>query len=386
LVLPSVFLTAMAPVAGFVAPTLSEVTSWDQDTLMDASKGNTVVHLRALAKDLQLLPDKNDNARGDRAGQAFNKLELVQLLLAYKIRVTLAGDTRGEDSPPNADGFANNMHVDYRENDGAEWQAAVITAISSHTPPLAAAVYTIVLDAGGQVNGVASTLLRQREGRSVDGPPPFAVGDVVDYHSGAGAEWKSVMIATVSSGADKTYDILMEHVGLIENVATNLLRRRQRASPGLVEGAPAPIIVLGSSVSLRTSQGPGKQVGTVVDINVEPGEPDTFICRFPHPNGSGSLEHVAPVTELIWEAPAHVFVIGDSAEYQKDGDGPVLDVDISSPLTDGQYHRVTHTAAHGTVRPYTATGAGSGYGSGYGYGSRSLENIDRRVVDRKSVV
>ena len=52
----------MAPVAGFVAPTLSEVTSWDQDTLMDASKGNTVVHLRALAKDLQLLPDKNDNA------------------------------------------------------------------------------------------------------------------------------------------------------------------------------------------------------------------------------------------------------------------------------------------------------------------------------------
>ena len=134
--LQSVFLTAMAP---FVAPTLSEVTSWDQDTLMDVSKGNTVAHLRALAKDLQLLPDKNDNARGDRAGQAFNKPELVQLLLAYKIRVTLAGDpTDVEDSPPNADGFANNMHVDYREDDGAEWQAAVITAISSHTPPLPA--------------------------------------------------------------------------------------------------------------------------------------------------------------------------------------------------------------------------------------------------------
>ncbi len=78
----------MAPVAGFVAPTLSEVTSWDQDTLMDASKGNTVVHLRALAKDLQLLPDKNDNARGDRAGQAVNNLELVQLLPVLPLRLT----------------------------------------------------------------------------------------------------------------------------------------------------------------------------------------------------------------------------------------------------------------------------------------------------------
>ena len=156
----------MAPVAGFVAPTLSEVTSWDQDTLMDASKGNTVVHLRALAKDLQLLPDKNDNARGDHAGQAFNKLELVQLLLAYKIRVTLAGDTRGEDSPPNADGFANNMHVDYRENDGAEWQAAVITAISSHTPPLALSTPSFWTPA------VRSTASPRRSSGSARAAPP----------------------------------------------------------------------------------------------------------------------------------------------------------------------------------------------------------------------
>ena len=72
-----------------------------------------------------------------------------------------------------------------------------------------------------------------------------------------------------------------------------------------------PIIVLGSSVSLRRKwermDGQDKLVGTVVGIREEPGEPDEYMCRFLDPrsvSGIGSLHTYSPVTELIWEGPA----------------------------------------------------------------------------------
>ena len=76
-------------------------------------------------------------------------------------------------------------------------------------------------------------------------PPPFAVGDRVEYHIGFGAEWRPVTIwqIHVGPGGTKTYDISICPETILD-VAANLLRHvpyKHTVIPTFVhEGARAP--------------------------------------------------------------------------------------------------------------------------------------------------